>query len=294
MQTFFQSEEYYALFENCETSRAHKISFRHGGQAYYFIAIQHKQSQNGLPLNPIILDCLQLPDYSIAKQSELLHCIISKLKSHPFRPSSNLQIRNSDQLKYFSSQLLNNNFQFSEHLNIKLNTSDRKDCWATLSPQRKKQIRKGMQQGASIIESSQESEVIAFYKILRSLYQKKIKKQLPPLKLFIRFFELSLKNNRAKLFLVKYNEKIIGGSICPIDPSKQIFEWYICGLDKAYKNIYPSVLATWAPIKYASENNIPIFDFMGAGNPHIHYGVRNFKKKFGGTLINTGKFVYCI
>lgn len=291
MHTFFQSEEYCALFENCKSSRAHKISFRYRGQAYYFVAIQHKQSAPDLALNPIILDCLQLPDYSTEKQAEILNCIISKLKSHHFLPSTSLQIRNSDQLRGFSSILNDNKFHFSEHLNIKLDTSDGEACWKKLSAQRKKQIRKGLQQGAIISQVHKETEVLEFYSILKSLYQKGIKKQFPPLRLFIKFLELSEKGNRAKLFSIRYEDKIIGGSICPVDPSMKIYEWYICGLDKEFRNVFPSVLATWAPIKYACENNIPIFDFMGAGRPSVPYGVRDFKKKFGGTLINTGRFV---
>ena len=32
-----------------------------------------------------------------------------------------------------------------------------------------------------------------------------------------------------------------------------------------------------------------IFDFGGAGKPVVHYGVRDYKMKFGGKLVNYGR-----
>jgi len=34
-----------------------------------------------------------------------------------------------------------------------------------------------------------------------------------------------------------------------------------------------------------------VFDFMGAGNPYENYGVRDFKKRFGGEIVEYGRFI---
>lgn len=73
---------------------------------------------------------------------------------------------------------------------------------------------------------------------------------------------------------------------------KCIYEWFVCGEDRQYKNVYPSICATWGGIEYAAQNGIPLFDFMGAGKPDIEYGVRDFKAEFGGTLVEHGRFCY--
>ena len=44
-------------------------------------------------------------------------------------------------------------------------------------------------------------------------------------------------------------------------------------------------------IEYANKNNIPLFDFMGAGKPDEQYGVRDFKARFGGELVEYGRFL---
>ena len=70
-----------------------------------------------------------------------------------------------------------------------------------------------------------------------------------------------------------------------------MYEWFVCGLDGKFKNIFPSTLATWAAIEYAAANGFKYFDMMGAGKPDEGYGVRDFKSKFGGTLVENGRFI---
>ena len=92
------------------------------------------------------------------------------------------------------------------------------------------------------------------------------------------------------ILLVKYEDRIIGGILSPVFTDKVIYEWYVCGLDQEFRHVYPSVLATWAAMDYALQNNIARFDFMGVGVPDRDYGVRDFKSKFGGELVNYGRF----
>ncbi|MCF7859876.1 MAG: peptidoglycan bridge formation glycyltransferase FemA/FemB family protein, partial [Candidatus Cloacimonetes bacterium] len=74
------------------------------------------------------------------------------------------------------------------------------------------------------------------------------------------------------------------------DYGDTIYELYVCGEDGKYKDVYPSVLATYAALDYGLKNNLKYFDFLGAGKPNEDYGVREFKKKFGGELVNYGRF----
>ncbi len=141
--------------------------------------------------------------------------------------------------------------------------------------------------------------------MLKMHYQTKVKKPLPAKAFFFALHHLSESENKqekgskhnnghqiARFFMVEHNDKIIGGSVCVLKPNHSIHEWYACSLDKEYKKhrIYPSVLSTWAAMEYAASHNIPAFDFMGMGRPDVPYGVRNFKKEFGGKWLNPGRY----
>jgi lipid II:glycine glycyltransferase (peptidoglycan interpeptide bridge formation enzyme) len=45
----------------------------------------------------------------------------------------------------------------------------------------------------------------------------------------------------------------------------------------------------WHILKWGAENHYCIYDFGGAGKPGEHYGVRDFKAKFGGELVCYGR-----
>ncbi|MBA7584942.1 hypothetical protein ES708_26908 [subsurface metagenome] len=157
-----------------------------------------------------------------------------------------------------------------------------------LNSSRRRQVRKSLKSNAKIINPLSIEEVQEFHQILVKLYKHKINKPLPPWSFFHNFF---LKQDIGKYFLIKFENKIIGGIMCPIYKNT-IYEWYIAGMDGVYNNVYPSVLATWAPMQYAAKNGLKYFDFMGAGKPDNDYGVRQFKSKFGGKEVEYGRYLF--
>ena len=72
---------------------------------------------------------------------------------------------------------------------------------------------------------------------------------------------------------------------------RTVYEWFECGLNAEFKDQYPSVLATFAGIQLALKTNRSRYDMMGAGEPGVPYGVRDFKSEFGGTLVEHGRFL---
>lgn len=181
-------------------------------------------------------------------------------------------------------------FRFRERLNYIVDTSSRETVMDRMGQEKARQIRKALKNGAEIVAATVEEEIEELYRILHDLYRHKVKKPLPDRSFFLEFFRLMREGRLGTIRLVKLQGKVIGGIVCPVTPGKTIYEWYVCGLDQEYKECYPSVLATWAAIDFALNNGIPHFDFMGVGLPGRDYGVRNFKARFGGELVNYGRF----
>ena len=201
------------------------------------------------------------------------------------------QFRNSfncDQLRTaFSKQ----RFEYLQHLNYLVSTKDKSttELLSLMSKSKARQIKKGLQQ-AEIITATSQQEVDEFYTLLRKMYREKVHKPLPPKSFFDAFFTDIVPTGLGHYLLIRCEGKIIGGIMSPMLPGKAICEWYIAGLDKEYKEQYPSILATWAAIAYGSEHGFECFDFLGAGKPDQDYGVREFKSKFGGELVQFGRF----
>ena len=69
-----------------------------------------------------------------------------------------------------------------------------------------------------------------------------------------------------------------------------IYDWYAASKDE-YLSCRPNDVLPWEIMKWGVNNGFDVFDFGGAGKPGIPYGVRDYKLKFGGQLVNFGRFV---
>ena len=178
-----------------------------------------------------------------------------------------------------------NGFAYQPHYDIHVR------CHAQhqVSERRQRELKRAVKNGAEICEAQSEQEIRDWYQILSQLYREKVRTPLFSEEFFLHFY----RNGVGKYLLVQYQGKVIGGMMCPILNNKAIYEWYVCGLDEEYRELYPSVMATYAAIEYAKQNHISLLDFMGAGTPDIPYGVRDFKAEFGGELVEYGRFL-CI
>ena len=199
-----------------------------------------------------------------------------------------LEARNYFDYTFFRNSFKESGFEYVPWLNFHLDTSsDISVVKKSMSSSRLRQVKKAIKNGAEWKEAKSVEEVSAFYDILQDLYKYKIKKPLFSKEFFLEFYKQEI----GKYLLVYYKGEVIGGIMCPMMSKTAIYEFYVCGLDSEYKNQYPSVMATWAAMEYANLNDIPLFDFMGAGDPNESYGVREFKSRFGGEEVEHGRFI---
>jgi hypothetical protein len=232
-----------------------------------------------------------LVDINNAHENEITGLILANLSQRFGKKAIYTEFRNLFDTVRYKEIFESHGFKYKEHLNYIVNTRDENEVKAKISKSKLRQINKSLKNNVKIIEAETLDQVNDFYEILKKLYREKVKKPLPGWDFFKKFFEWSQSQSFGKILLVDFNNEIIGGIICPVFGSRAIYELYIAGLDAVSNDVYPSVMATWAPIDYALKNKIDSFDFLGAGSPHSDYGVREFKSKFGGELVNNGRYI---
>jgi lipid II:glycine glycyltransferase (peptidoglycan interpeptide bridge formation enzyme) len=199
-----------------------------------------------------------------------------------------IEIRNFNDFSAFRSSIESSGFNYQPHLNLHVSTDTVDTVFSALSESKRRQIKSAQKFGVEWEETTNHQEVGVFYNKLKCLYDTKIKTPIFPLE----FFEKLVKLPNGKLLVVKCKGEIIGGMACVSLDSKVLYEWFVCGDDTNNKDVFASVVATWAGIEFAAKNNFERFDFMGAGKPDKDYGVREFKSKFGGELVQHGRFLY--
>lgn len=201
-----------------------------------------------------------------------------------------VECRNFEDYSQYKDVFKQCGFKYVPHLNFHIDTTSEEVVNQNLGKSRKRDIRTSFRDGAEIVEQPTLEDVQNFYTILQDLYINKVKTPLYPLSFFERLYQQAY----SKFLLVRLNEKIVGGTVCVCLSGYAVYEWFACGEDGVYKNIYPSTVATYAGIRYAAQNGYQHFDMMGAGKPDEGYGVRDFKAKFGGQLVEHGRFINVI
>lgn len=214
--------------------------------------------------------------------------LLLHLNKHLSSRSIYAEFRNYNSFENYKKSFEISGFNYQPHLNFHVDTSNLDIAYKNLTSSKQRDIKTSYKNGAKVEIATDVSEVKSYFYLLENLYKTKIKTPLFPLEFFVNLF-----NSEMGLFLLVKNEgEIIGGSVCVKLPGKTLFEWFVCGLDGQFKGIFPSTLATWACIEYSAHYGYKRFDMMGAGKPEEGYGVRNFKSKFGGELVEHGRFLH--
>jgi hypothetical protein len=215
----------------------------------------------------------------------------SLIASSPHRLTKPIYIetRNFHDYSRWKEVFRNSGFAYQPHLNFHVDTTSKEIVDKNLGKSRKRDIRTTIREGVTPVMQPTIEQVREYYQILHTLYTTKVKTPL----FCWHFFEQLYHTEHARFILTEYQGRIIGGTVCVELPNRALYEWFACGEDGVYNHIYPSCYATYLGIQYAAESGCQIFDMMGAGKPDEAYGVRDFKAKFGGELVEHGRFL-CI
>lgn len=291
--SYFQSSSYYSFCNLIHGYEPHLILSFSEGRIVGGILMTLIVSGSGMKQffsRRIIIIGGPVIEGSNTDSERIIEELLQFLNKNFSKNSLYTEFRNLNDLDSSKLTFTRHHFRYTNHLNYRVLLDHEESVKKKMSKSKLRQINKSLKTGAVIKYAEKESEIQDFYRILVNLYKQKVKKPLPDYQFFQKFFFLSQQDLNYRIFLIHFNNQIIGGMVAPIY-NGIIYEWYICGLDGTFKNIYPSVLATWAAIKYGLENKLKYFDFLGAGKPDADYGVREFKARFGGEMVNYGRFL---
>lgn len=198
------------------------------------------------------------------------------------------QFRNLWDMQNFNEIFINLGYSFEDHLNIIIDLKKPEEIlWKEIHPTRRKQIKRASKRGISVQELKNIDNFNKSYQILREVYAN-AKLPIADKSMFEASFRILAPQEMVKYFGAFNNNEIIGLRYILVF-RKTLYDWYAGSLRK-YLDKYPNDLLPWEVFKWGKEHGYRTFDFGGAGIPNKPYGVRDYKKKFGGQLVNYGRF----
>jgi len=181
------------------------------------------------------------------------------------------------------------NFDYEEHLNILIDlTIGEERLWKNLKKSRKEGVRKALRNNLKFSSTNSRKMIPIFYNLLKETYNN-AKLPHPSIDFFYSLHD-SLSEKKIKYFVLKKDDEVFIVLVAFIFKG-HISAFYIgINRDKDFFKMRPVDLFYWEVIKWGSENNCTVFDWLGAGKPNKEYGVRKFKLEYGGNMMEFGRY----
>lgn len=200
------------------------------------------------------------------------------------------ELRNQSDLGLYQGVLESNGFVFEDHLNYIIDLSKPiEEIWKCLHPGARTNIRKAHKNRVDIQEVTTADKIPDVYSVLYKVY-KHIRVPLAHLSLFEAAFEILFPRGMIKFFTAQVDNACIGTAVRLLYKDT-IYDWY-AGVLRDNNSYKAHDLLNWHVFDWGNHNGFCRFDFGGAGKPNQDYGPRDFKAKFGGTLVNYGRYMY--
>lgn len=198
------------------------------------------------------------------------------------------QIRNLDDPSFIAGVVKSQGYSYEEHLNylIDLNRSI-DDTWKDLSKGRRKGIKRARKYGLLVEDVKKIEQLKESYEVLLETHRR-VKIPFWHISYLENIWRIMCPKGMAKYIIVREGEECIATRVALA--YKGVVYDRVAGSKKKSFEKYADELAVWQIIEWASDQGFKIFDFGGAGSPNVVYGPREFKRRFGGKLINPGRF----
>ena len=199
------------------------------------------------------------------------------------------EMRNVSDLSDLQPLLNENEFVSEGHLNFLIDvTRPESELWQQVNSSARRNIQKARKSGVVIEEVSDPNEMPAAYAVLRNVY-KRIHVPLPDQSLFQAAFEILRPAGMLRVLIARQNGAIIGVLFLLLHNGVATY-WYT-GCLREHSSLRPADLLAWSALQSCKQLDCHTFDFGGAGRLDEEYGVRDFKAKYGGQLVNFGRNV---
>lgn len=220
---------------------------------------------------------------------EVLHLLLNKYNEKIRRKVIFSQFRNLREFSLGEKEIFDKNgYKYEPHLDIIHSlTKPIEEQWKSLHSGRRKNIRRAERMGLIFREIQNDTEFEKAYQLVKETY-KHIKLPMPDKSLFLVSYRELTGNGIFKVFVAVYDNEIIATRMV-LCYNALIYDWY-AGASELHLDKYPNDFLPWKVMEWGSKNRYKYFDFGGAGKPGIPYGVRDHKLKFGGELVEFGRY----
>lgn len=287
--TIFQSPHYFSLFTGQKKFKPVAVLIEDESDAVIAVLSGIIQYQLPGPLKKLTSRCIVMGGPLVKNNDpNLLKMILEDFDTFISKQAIYTQFRNLFDIQYAADVFSGLQYRFSEHLNILVDISQPEaSLWKDIHKQKRYEIRRAGREGLTFKSISNHEDLKISYNLLSKIY-KRIKLPISPFSVFEKAFTV-LKPKGLVAFFGAYLNGDLVGTMYTLCYNGRIYD-YFAGAENVHYNKFPNSLIPWYVMLWGKSNEMTTFDWGGAGKPGVPYGVRDYKAKFGGGLVNFGRY----
>lgn len=195
------------------------------------------------------------------------------------------QIRNFWDTENSKNALDSLGYQYEPHLNYLIDLNrPAKEIWGDIHKPRRKGINRAEKVGIQVRKIETRDEIKDCYKVMEETY-KNVRLPLADVSLLESAYDKLSGPGLIDFYLATLDNEVVGSRVV-LKYKGLVHDWY-AGSKQEINYVNEAVV--WHMLsEYAGKEKV--FDFGGAGHPDKPYGVREFKKRFGGEEVNHGRY----
>jgi len=286
----FHTPEMAAVFNRARHLNSMVLAcINHNKEIISLILVVCVKANGGLPFR-LSCRCISYGGilYRMDSNRESIAHILDALDMAAMPVSLFTEIRNVSDTSSFKDDVVCSGYKYIDYINYLLPLDlEPEHIFRGFSRTRRQNIKNLEKNGIWVQEIQERKGITAVYNILRSTYHR-VKVPLADISLFQTAFDILYSLRMVKFYLAKSRDEEIAAAVA-LFYKKTIYLWYL-GTKKEFLRMSPASLLVWHLIKWGSQNDYKILDFLGAGRPNEYYGVCEFKKRFGGIKVNYGRY----
>ena len=197
------------------------------------------------------------------------------------------ELRNTAPVGCLHPTLDAHSYQHEDHLNFLIDlTQSETALWGNIRSNARRNVRKAETIGVTVDEVTDPADLAPIYLVLKAVY-KRLQVPLPDISLFHSAFDVLYPRDMMRVLVARIDDTLIGALTLLIHQGVMTY-WYT-GTLREFSAHRPADLLVWHALKLGAASGCRVFDFGGGGRPDEEYGVRDFKAKFGGKLVDYGR-----
>jgi serine/alanine adding enzyme len=198
------------------------------------------------------------------------------------------EIRNLHPTERFRKDLEREGYQYRDYLNYLIDLGAGPEALLSgFSSSCRRNIRKAESLGIQVREIEDPAQLAVFYGLIQKTYSR-AKVAYADFSLFRRAFDLLRPVRLVAFYLGFLGNVAVAGRVVLLFKDT-VYDWY-AGSDPTHFKTCANELLVWHAIRSGIQMGFRTYDFGGAGYPDEPYGVRDFKSRFGGSLVQFGRY----